>query len=133
MVNLVSLDENADSSVHGNSCRAIVVKAAVQHNGTTGISVNRAIGVLIEGNEIDHNNTDGSWVNDGQASGYKSTRATDTVRNNNVHDNNGLGLWFDIDDVGSLVEGNTVANNAATGIRDHCCRGHCCYAPYPSP
>jgi len=37
------------------------------------------------------------------------------VRNNNVHDNI-LGLWFDTGYQGTIVEGNTVVNNAHGGI-----------------
>lgn len=94
-----------------------VLNSRIDHNGTLGIGVYLATGVLVQGNELDHNNTDGSLINDGENGGYKSTNSSDTVTGNNVHDNLGMGLWFDIDDNGSTITNNTVSNNASSGIR----------------
>jgi len=100
---------------YGNNFR--LLNSRVHHNGTLGVGVNAATGVLVSGNELDHNNTDGSLINDGENGGYKSTKTTDTLRANNVHDNLGMGLWFDIDDTGALIESNTITGNASDGIR----------------
>jgi len=108
---------NHGAGIYGYANNLKVLNSRVHHNGTIGIAVYNATGVLIDGNELDHNNTDGSFVNDGQNGGYKSAKSTDIVRNNNVHDNMGLGLWFDIDDKGSLIENNNIADNASDGIR----------------
>ena len=40
-----------------------------------------------------------------------------TVRTNNVHDNRGTGIWFDINNINSNILGNTINNNYADGIR----------------
>ncbi|MDP9219160.1 MAG: right-handed parallel beta-helix repeat-containing protein [Actinomycetota bacterium] len=108
---------NHGAGIYGYADGLHVIGSHVHHNGTLGIGIHDAKGILIEGNELDHNNTDGSWVNDGESGGYKSTRTTDTVRNNNVHENVGMGLWFDLGDLGSLIEGNAITGNAASGIR----------------
>jgi parallel beta-helix repeat protein len=94
-----------------------VTGSRIHHNGTLGIGVYHATGVLVDGNELDHNNTDGSRINDGENGGYKSSRTTDTIRANTVHDNMGMGLWFDGEDQDSLIETNRIVGNAASGIR----------------
>jgi hypothetical protein len=80
--------------------------------GITGIGAN----VLVEGNEIAYNNAAGfepGW----EAGGTKFVSTTDlVVRDNYVHDNDGPGIWTDIDNVGSLIEGNLVVANAMMGI-----------------
>jgi len=66
-------------------------------------------GVVVTGNEIDHNNTDGfdqTW----EAGGAKWSKTTTiTVSGNNVHDNAGDGLWFDTDNVSVTILGNRIA------------------------
>jgi len=99
---------------YGNNFQ--LLDSHVHHNGTLGVGVNAATGVLVSGNELDHNNTDGGLINDGENGGYKSTHTTDTIRGNNVHDNLGMGLWFDTDDTGTLVENNTITGNASSGV-----------------
>jgi parallel beta-helix repeat protein len=73
-------------------------------------------GIIIEGNEIAHNNTDGYdpyW----EAGGTKFLRTTDlVVRNNHVHDNHGPGLWTDSNNVRTLYESNIVNGNFGPGI-----------------
>lgn len=108
---------NHGAGIYGYADNLHVLHSRVDYNGTLGIGVYGATGVVVQGNELDHNNTDGSLVNDGENGGYKSTHSSDTVTGNSVHDNNGMGLWFDIDDNGSTITDNTVMGNAADGIR----------------
>lgn len=109
---------NHGAGVYAYGINLHVLSSRVDHNGTTGIAVYRGNGALVQDSELDHNNTDGSLINDGENGGYKSTNTlNDVLRNNNVHDNLGMGLWFDIDDNGSLIEGNTLAGNASDGVR----------------
>jgi hypothetical protein len=72
--------------------------------------------VLVEGNEIDHNNYAGfdlSW----EAGGTKFAFTQDlVVRNNFVHDNDGPGLWTDGDNVNALYEQNHTSGNKVAGI-----------------
>jgi len=87
----------------------------VHHNGQIGVA---GVGdrILVEGNEISFNGISGFnpfW----EAGGTKCVLTRDLiVRNNHVHDNLGRGLWTDIDNVNSLIEGNLVENNDQSGI-----------------
>jgi parallel beta-helix repeat protein len=111
----IRFNHGAGLYVYGNNFR--VLNSHIHHNGMLGIGAHYVTGVIVDGNELDHNNTDGFWINDGENGGYKSTQTSDTVRNNYVHDNIGMGLWFDIDDHDNTIEHNTIIGNAADGIR----------------
>jgi parallel beta-helix repeat protein len=101
---------------YGNNLH--VVGSHIHDNGMLGIGTNAVTGTVVTGSELDHNNTDGFWINDGENGGFKSTHAaTEDVENNKVHDNTGMGLWFDESDSNDTIKGNTITNNAADGIR----------------
>lgn len=85
------------------------------HNGQTGLR-GGGLDVLIEGNEINNNNIAGfdRWWD---AGGMKLARTEGlVVRNNDVHDNFGYGIWLDIDNINTLIETNHVYENALPGI-----------------
>jgi len=86
----------------------------VHHNGQMGMG-GHGTGGVASGNEIDHNNTAGFnilW----EAGGTKFVLANNwDITGNTVHDNNGPGLWCDINCNGVIFENNTVFNNI-TGI-----------------
>lgn len=89
-------------------CRAV-------DNGQIGVTaIGR--GVLIEGTEIARNNSAGyepGW----EAGGSKFAYTTDlVVRGNNVHHNDGPGLWTDIDNIRTVYEDNEVNDNKGEGI-----------------
>jgi parallel beta-helix repeat protein len=88
----------------------------VHDNGQMGVSISGGTGVVLEGSEIAFNNIAGfDWGWEG--GGMKATLTQDLiVRNNHSHDNEGPGLWTDIDAVDTLYEGNVVADNAGVGI-----------------
>ena len=94
----------------------IVSGVHVHHNGQMGIAVSGGTDVVIEDSEIAHNNIAGfEWGWEG--GGLKATRTEGlVVRNNHSHNNNGPGLWTDIDAQSTLYEGNLVTDNAAAGI-----------------
>ena len=83
----------------------------VHHNGQMGVG-GVGTGVLVQGNEVDHNNTVGfdlSW----EAGGTKFVKTKNLiVRDNFVHHNDGPGLWTDIDNINTLYEDNRVEDNA---------------------
>lgn len=96
---------------------SVVSGCRVHHQGQGGVKVvNGAVGVVYEGNEIDHNGRGGInplW----EGGGSKFVESVDlVVRNNNVHDNYGPGLWTDFDNRNTLYEGNTIVNNQGAGI-----------------
>ena len=88
----------------------------VHHNGQKGLGGGGA-NTLIEGNEVSFNNWAGfntGW----EAGGAKFAGTTGLiVRANYVHDNNGVGLWTDIDNINVLYENNMFTNNANGGIQ----------------
>jgi hypothetical protein len=92
-----------------------VIRNNVHDNGQIGIG-GPGRNVLVEGNEIARNNYAGynfSWEAGGTKFAFTSGLV---VRNNWVHDNNGPGLWTDIDNVNTLYESNRTAHNKGAGI-----------------
>ncbi len=76
--------------------------------------------VTIDGNEISYNNTD-DWEarrpGCGCAGGGKLWDAKDAkITNNWVHNNKGVGVWADTNNVSFLFEGNYINENDAEGI-----------------
>jgi len=79
-----------------------------------------AVDVVVDHNEIAHNNTD-DWETRqpgcGCSGGAKFWQVVGAkVTNNYVHDNLGVGLWADNDNADFLFEGNWIENNAAEAI-----------------
>ena len=98
--------------------RVKVLANYVHHNGQLGVSGWRTAGALFEGNELAFNNTAGFYNADWEAGGGKWTESQDlTVRDNRVHDNQAIGLWFDIDTKDVTIEGNRIEANDSDGIR----------------
>jgi parallel beta-helix repeat protein len=90
----------------------------IHDNGVIGLEVAwvRELGALVEGNEIYGNNTTGADEYY-EAGGSKFGETENLiVRGNFVHDNNGPGLWTDIDNVNTLYENNVVEGNSGAGI-----------------
>jgi parallel beta-helix repeat protein len=96
--------------------RTTIRRVHSHHNGQEGITGDRGSGILVVDSEVDHNNTRGfawGW----EAGGVKFTRTTGlTVRNTNVHDNRGPGLWTDISCYATTYEDNVVTDNIGPGI-----------------
>jgi hypothetical protein len=88
----------------------------VHHNGQIGIGADWSIDGLVARNEIDHNNYAGfdiGW----EAGGAKWLHTSRLmIRDNDVHDNAGAGLWTDTDNVRTTFLRNTITNNAGPGI-----------------
>ena len=85
-------------------------------NGQQGITAN-GMNVTIDSNEISHNNWAG-YDYEWEAGAGKFAQTTNLVlKNNFVHNNNGAGLWLDIDNVNALVENNTIQDNVLSGIQ----------------
>jgi parallel beta helix pectate lyase-like protein len=87
----------------------------IHHNGQIGINGN-GNDIHIEGNRIWSNNIYG-FDSDWEAGGAKIAKSQGvTFRGNHVHDNNGPGLWCDIECRGVVYEDNLVENNQRAGI-----------------
>jgi len=72
--------------------------------------------IIVEGNEIAHNNYAGycpCW----ESGGIKYTQTVGlTVRNNNVHNNFGPGIWIDYDNNNVVIDANKVEANTDEGV-----------------
>ena len=94
---------------------AFVSGNSVYENGQLGVAAKGA-GVTFEENEIYGNNTAG-FASGWEAGGSKFAYTTGlVVRNNYIHDNDGPGLWTDIDNIDTRYEGNRVIDNDRMGI-----------------
>lgn len=103
----------------------MVVKGGrVHHQGRYGINGGPGRNLLIDGLELDHNNTFQYNIND-DAGGSKFVGAdygtyNFTFRNMHVHDNIGNGLWADWANKDVLYEKNLFENNTGMGIHHEC-------------
>ncbi|MDH3605576.1 MAG: right-handed parallel beta-helix repeat-containing protein [Acidimicrobiia bacterium] len=94
---------------------ALVEGNQVYENGQLGMAAKGA-GVTIVGNEVYGNNTVGfstGWEAGG--SKFAFTQGL-VVQDNFIHDNDGPGLWTDIDNIDTTYEGNRVIDNTGAGI-----------------
>jgi parallel beta-helix repeat protein len=92
-----------------------ILRNKIHHNGQIGIS-GGGDDVLVEGNEI-YNNNYAQYQPAWEAGGTKFSKTRNlVVRGNNVHHNDGPGLWTDIDNIYVLIENNLVADNLGEGI-----------------
>ena len=93
-----------------------VLNNYVHHNGQVGIN---GIGdsVVVEGNEVSYNNYQKKFPFGHVLGGIKlvGTRWL-VVRGNNVHHNEGNGIWLDIRTTNALVERNTITSNSGAGV-----------------
>jgi parallel beta-helix repeat protein len=94
----------------------IVQGGRYNHNGQLGIHGGGSNNVQVAGAEIAYNNYAGyntGW----EAGGIKVSAATGVlISGNNVHDNNGQGIWNDVNDFNVVDSNNTVTNNNGVGI-----------------
>jgi parallel beta-helix repeat protein len=108
------------SGSHGAGIRAgdhtIIRGVYVHDNGQLGVTAAGSTNLLVEDSEIVHNNIAGfRW--EWEAGGVKVTNSTDVVFNGNtVRDNDGPGLWADLDTVNTLYEDNVVVSNSGPGV-----------------
>lgn len=98
----------------GDGMRVLANK--VLENGQLGMGGGGRNG-LVDGNEIARNNYAG-YKYDWEAGGSKFAFTQDlVVRNNYAHDNDGPGLWTDLENENTLYEQNHTASNRGAGIQ----------------
>jgi len=115
------LNFNAGLGIQGTGARVSDVYA--HHNGRYGLVVTPPCGgcpgptgVIVENSEIAFNNTRHlHFADDAGGTKFTYTKAM-TVRDNEVHDNYGSGLWWDGYNTDAQVYGNVVYNNRNWGI-----------------
>jgi parallel beta-helix repeat protein len=105
--------------VVGNRTR--VVNNSIHDNHWVGIQGYRIGQAVIDHNEIYRNYLAGTSPDTvtGDASGLKFVETTAvSVTSNYIHDNHGVGVWFDTDNTATLIDGNVIADNTHRGIMD---------------
>lgn len=87
----------------------------LHENGEYGIS-GTGNTVIVQSNEIDHNNYAG-YIAASYGGGSKFVRCYNLkIQYNNVHNNNGPGLWTDISNDDVFIEHNDTSHNFMAGI-----------------
>jgi hypothetical protein len=117
-----TIEENAGAGVMLGS-RSRLTGNCLRDNGQYGFSAYDADGVrdvVLHGNEISGNNTD-NWEKRqpgcGCTGGGKFWETNGAkITDNYVHDNKGVGLWADSNNVGFRFAGNYISGNDAEGI-----------------
>ena len=115
------IDHNSNGSnrtygVHLGSSM-VVRNNKIHHNGWNGISGYKAVGTVIEGNEIYANPPAAFNDTIGEAANMKCYDCGSiTVRNNNFHDGPHVGIWFDRSRPGITIANNRVVNHGQAGI-----------------
>ena len=104
----------------------VVRNNCVEYNDQNGVAVPKqgttpVTDVLIENNEIRNNNPGNlegaSGACTGCTSGIKTWNSRRvTIRNNNVSNNYGSGIWPDTNNTDTMIEGNVVKDNTKRGI-----------------
>jgi hypothetical protein len=113
-----TIEHNQVRAHHGTGVSTTsghVLDNHIHHNGQLGLG-GTGNGQLVEGNQIDHNNTAGFsplW----EAGGSKFVHTDSLVmRGNSVHNNRVPGLWTDINNVRTTIEHNIMYANTSHGI-----------------
>jgi parallel beta-helix repeat protein len=113
----LNVHHNAGSgaNVHG---RVTVRGGSYHHNARLGIGVNAGAGALIDGVDLSYNNPDRLYDPLWEAGGIKVAAGGSnvTVQGCHAHNNVGPGIWFDIDNRGSVISNNLATDNAYVGI-----------------
>ena len=88
----------------------------IHDNGELGLSIYGEDHALVQGNTLAYNNYAGygtSW----EAGGGKFIHTSHlTVRDNDVHDNRGVGIGSDSDNIFTVYEGNRIEKNSGAGL-----------------
>ena len=99
-----------------SSKASLIARNFVHHNGEMGLGGGSADGAVVRGNEIAFNVWNGTDCNWECGGGKWALTDGLTVAGNYVHDNQGPGLWTDIDAVNIVYEDNRIERNLGAGI-----------------
>jgi len=111
--------DNHASGLHlSGSHNTKVHHNAMIANGQAGMTHHRSNNTEITYNNFTYNNTAGYYARDWESAGFKATYSAGVkFQYNEVINNTGVGVWFDIDNTDYLVTDNTVDGNFSCGIR----------------
>jgi len=114
--NLVVL-QNAAIGVSFLGQNGVVRDSSITDNGQLGVHANRANGLVVENNLLQHNNTEHFAITGAQGNLKVTSTIGVTVRDNLVRYSLGRGLWFDIDSSNISVVRNALVDNADRGLQ----------------
>jgi hypothetical protein len=107
--NEISYNANRGLYIEGGS---LISGNYIHHNSLMGLYGYQASNSIVENNEIAFNGTLGTPYN----AGSKLVGTTNvTIRNNYFHDDNNNEIWFDTNNTGVLIDGNTVVKTNTYG------------------
>ena len=110
----ITYNHGAGLGIYG--VNATVQGGHINNNGQEGYDTYHSDGLVMNGVEVTGNNYAG-FEFDWESGGGKLTNSTNVkLTNNYVHDNNGIGIWDDINNYQVEISGNKVENNAYNGI-----------------
>lgn len=92
----------------------VVRGGRVTGSGSLGIGGAEINQLTISGVEIDNNGASADCAFEG--GGFKGVNDGSRFAGNYVHDNNCIGIWYDVNAANNEIDGNRVINNAAEGI-----------------
>jgi hypothetical protein len=95
---------------------SVIARNRIHHNGELGVAGGPADGAVVRANEIAFNVWNGTDCNWECGGGKWAVTDGLTVAGNFVHDNQGPGLWTDIDAVNVVYEDNDIERNLSAGI-----------------
>lgn len=102
---------------HDAAVGAQLRNSYIHDNERYGIGGPGSSGCVIEGNEFTNNNTGGHTQLDADSGGSKWYQTVGTVvRNNHWHDEPGVGIWFDTDNVAGYILDNLIEDCDWWGI-----------------
>jgi hypothetical protein len=94
---------------------SLIKNSYIHHNGQAG-TFGHGDGAVLDGVEVAFNGINGYNTNwEGGGSKFVGTDGL-TVMNSYYHDNEGNGIWFDIDNINTVVHNNRSTDNTGSGI-----------------
>ena len=113
----VLVQQNAAIGVSFLGPNGVVRDSSITDNGQLGLHANRANGLMVEDNLLQHNNTENFAITGAQGNFKATSTVGVTVRDNLVRYSRGRGLWFDIDSSNIVVVRNALVDNADRGLQ----------------
>jgi len=96
---------------------AVVRRCHIHHNRQLGFGTNHVNGGGLYDSIVEFNNPDGAVDWGWEAGGSKFQRSKDyACVGSTFRNNHGPGIWYDLDNTGSLIEDNVSEDNLASGI-----------------
>lgn len=87
-------------------------------NGQAGMTHYKSNATKVMNNLFNSNNTAGYYKRDWESAGFKATYSSGTLfQFNTVVQNEGVGVWFDIDNTDYVVADNVIDKNFSCGVR----------------